>query len=71
MSSQQPHNGGQKVKREAIITDDSIVALCPLAAVCVCRDTATRRKLECGYYGGSITNGNGSTVVCEYVMEDI
>lgn len=54
------------MRREAIITDDSIVALCPLAAVCVCRDTETRRKLECGYYGGSITNSNGTTVVCEF-----
>ena len=71
MSSQKPHNGGQKLRREAIITEDSIVALCPLAAVCVCRDSLTRRKVECGYYCGSSTNSSGSMVVCGYDKENI
>lgn len=57
---------GQKVRRIASITEDSVVALCPLIAVCVWTNPETRRKVTCGHYHGSITNSDGSKVMCGY-----
>lgn len=56
----------QKIKRDAIISEAATAALCPLVAVCVYTDPETRRKVTCGYYHGSTTNGEGTKVVCGY-----
>ena len=58
------------IKRDALISDEATAALCPLIAVCVYTDPETRRKVTCGYYHGSTTNGEGTKVVCGYGDEN-
>lgn len=53
------------VVRNAVITRLSIVAECPIDAVCV----AIREKGHgsfCGYYKGSFKTAGGSRVVCQH-----
>ncbi|WP_459944306.1 hypothetical protein [Desulfocastanea catecholica] len=54
------------VRRTAIILSTCTVADCPLAATCISVESETKRKVVCGHYNGSITNCDGSQVVCGY-----
>ena len=59
------------IRRTAIILASCTVADCPLEAECISTlgDGNQQRKVVCGHYQGSITNSNGSHVVCGYVGE--
>jgi hypothetical protein len=58
--------GQQIVRRKAIIFCSKTTADCPLGADCLSIDAETKTKTLCGYYAGSVTNGEGSQVYCEY-----
>jgi len=45
---------------------ETTVAQCPLQAECINVVTEPKRKVICGYYRGSMTNGGGSFVKCGY-----
>lgn len=54
------------IRRVAIILTTCTTADCPLEATCVSRDEDYKREVICGHYQGSITNCNGSRVICGY-----
>jgi len=45
------------VRRMAVITSACTVADCPLECVCVSMITDPTKKVTCGHYLGSYTNG--------------
>jgi len=55
------------VRRMAVITSACTVADCPLECVCVSMITDPTKKVTCGHYLGSYTNGKGSAVNCGYL----
>jgi len=57
------------IRRPALILSSQTQADCPIDGTCVSTvgEGRAARQLTCGHYKGSITNNNGSQVVCGYV----
>jgi hypothetical protein len=55
------------VRRAALILSQMTVAMCPVEAVCVSLVEDPNRKVICGHYLGSSTNGDGSFIKCGYL----
>ena len=60
---------GQIVRRTAFITSVCTFALCPIECVCVSMTDPEQKKVKCGHYKGSRTDGSGSVVKCGYQGE--